>query len=77
MKLYRRLNYVEDLLDNIKQNLGQLKSQSDKTLSTKLLLKDVRVRAPCKDYNLVNKYYRKKLTTNDFYKISEKKKKDG
>lgn len=59
--LCRRLNYVEDLLNNIKQKVGQLKSQNHKNLVNEILLSTNEcIKAPSKNYNLVNKYYKKK-----------------
>lgn len=71
--LNRRLTYCEELVENIKKNVAELHSPADKNLVNKVLLLDNdRLRAPCKKYSIVNKYYKKKLTSDEPHQVTDK-----
>lgn len=71
--LQRRLSYCETVFKDIKNNLNNLSVQSDKNIANKVLLSaDHRNRAPCKEYSLINKYYKKKFTSDESAGISDR-----
>ena len=56
------MNYLEQLVENIKINVSKLENNSDKEIINKIIPKTVnnRKRALCSEYNIMSKHYRLK-----------------